>query len=253
MHGGTEEVTRRKVVASELLSLDGVMESPERCSLQFHNDEVAEANASGMAASDAMLLGRVTYQEFASYWPYQNSAEQPYTDYLNNTPKYVVSTTLEEPLQWQNSTLIEGNVAEEVARLKRQPGKDIGIVGSGALVRSLLRDGLLDQLTLMVHPVILGGGKRLFEDEGDRKALELVESRTFGTGVLNLTYRLAEEQGAWGGRPRERELDHRAAQRCQASLRSVLLRLHRIHDVERRPRHPYLRTRQKSERRIDHD
>jgi dihydrofolate reductase len=249
MQGGTEEVTRRKVVASELLSLDGVMESPERWSLQFHNDEVAEANASRMAASDIRLFDTVTCQEFASYWPYQNSAEQPYTDYLNNTPKYVLSTTLEEPLEWQNSTLIKGNAAEKVARLKRQPGKDIGIVGSGTLVRSLLRDGLLDEPMLMVHPVILGRGKRLFEDEGDWKALEVVESRTFGTGVLYLTYRLAEEQGAWRGRPRERELGHRAAQRCQASLRSVLRRLHRIHDVERRPRHPYLRTRQKSERR----
>jgi dihydrofolate reductase len=168
------------------------MESPERCSLQFHNDEVAEANASGMAASDAMLLGRVTYQEFASYWPYQNSAEQPFTDYLNNTPKFVVSTTLEEPLQWQNSTLIEGNVAEEIATLKQQPGKDIGIVGSGALVRSLLRDGLLDQLTLMVHPIVVGRGKRLFEEGGDQKALELVDSKTFGTGVLYLTYQPAQ-------------------------------------------------------------
>jgi dihydrofolate reductase len=139
-----------------------------------------------------MLLGRVTYQEFASYWPYQNSAEQPFTDYLNNTPKFVVSTTLEEPLQWQNSTLIEGNVAEEIATLKQQPGKDIGIVGSGALVRSLLRDGLLDQLTLMVHPIVVGRGKRLFEEGGDRKALELVDSKTFGTGVLYLTYQPAQ-------------------------------------------------------------
>jgi dihydrofolate reductase len=182
----------REVVATELVSLDGVMEKPEEWAFSYSNGEMEEANASGMAASDAMLLGRVTYQEFASYWPYQNSAEQPYTDYLNNTPKYVVSTTLEEPLQWQNSTLIEGNVAEEVARLKRQPGKDIGIVGSGALVRSLLRDGLLDQLTLMVHPIVVGRGKRLFEEGGDRKALELVESRTFSTGVLYLTYQPAQ-------------------------------------------------------------
>ena len=179
----------RRIIASELISLDGVMESPERWSFQFHNDEMAEANRAGMAASDAMLLGRVTYQEFASYWPYQNSAEQPFTDYLNNTPKYVVSTTLEEPLGWQNSTLIKGNVAEEIAELKRQPGKDIGIVGAGTLVRSLLRDDLLDELRLMVHPIVLGGGKRLFEDVGYRKDLELVDSKTFGTGVLYLTYR----------------------------------------------------------------
>jgi dihydrofolate reductase len=182
----------RKVVASELVSLDGVMESPEKWSFQFHNDEMAEANEAGMAASDAMLLGRMTYQEFASYWPYQNSADQPFTDYLNNTPKFVVSTTLAEPLQWQNSTLIQENVAEEIAKLKRQPGKDIGIVGSGTLVRSLLRDDLLDELSLMVHPIVVGNGKRLFEDGGDQKALELVDSKTFGTGVLYLTYQLAQ-------------------------------------------------------------
>ena len=150
---------------------------------------MAEANRAEMAEADAVLLGRVTFQEFASYWPYQNSAEQPFTDYLNNTPKYVVSTTLEEPLGWQNSTLIKGNVAEEIAELKRQPGKNIGIVGAGTLVRSLLRDDLLDELRLMVHPIVLGGGKRLFEDGGYRKDLELVDSKTFGTGVLYLTYR----------------------------------------------------------------
>ena len=192
MHNPTDKgVSMRKVVASELVSLDGVMESPEKWSFQFHNDEMAEADASGMAAADAMLLGRVTYQEFASYWPYQNSAEQPYTDYLNNTPKYVVSTTLEEPLEWQNSILINDNVAHEISRLKQQPGKDIGIVGSGTLVRSLLADGLLDELRLIVHPIVLGSGKRLFEEGGDQKALELVDSKTFGTGVLYLTYRPA--------------------------------------------------------------
>jgi dihydrofolate reductase len=192
MQGRTEEFAMRKVVAWELVTLDGVMESPERWSFQFHNDEMAEANASGMAAADAMLLGRVTYQEFAAFWPYQNSGEQPFTDYLNNTPKYVVSTTLEEPLEWQNSTLVKDDVAEEVARLKQEPGKDIGIVGSGTLVRSLLRDGLLDELGLMVHPVVLGSGKRLFEDGSDEMALELVDSKTFSTGVVYLTYRLAQ-------------------------------------------------------------
>ena len=182
----------RKVVASELVSLDGVMESPEKWSFHFHNHEMAEANEARMAEADAMLLGRVTYQEFASYWPYQNSADQPFTDYLNNTRKFVVSTTLEEPLEWQNSTLIKGNVAEEIAKLKRQPGKDIGIVGSGTLVRSLLRDDLLDEFRLMVHPIVLGNGKRLFEEGGGQKSLELVDSKTFGTGVLYLTYQLAQ-------------------------------------------------------------
>jgi dihydrofolate reductase len=182
----------RKVVASELVALDGVMESPEEWAFSYSNDEMEEANASGMAAADAMLLGRVTYQEFASYWPYQDSADQPFTDYLNNTPKFVVSTTLEEPLEWQNSTLIKGNVAEEIAELKRQPGKDVGIVGCATLVRSLLRDDLLDELRLMVHPIVLGRGKRLFEEGGDRKALELVDSKTFSTGVLYLTYQPAQ-------------------------------------------------------------
>jgi dihydrofolate reductase len=115
-------------------------------------------------------------------------------DYINSVPKHVVSRTLVEPLEWNNSILIKGNVAEGIAELKRRPGKDITIIGSGALVRSLLRYGLLDELGLMVHPVVLGGGKRLFEDEGDGKALELVDSRTFGTGVVYLTYRPDREE-----------------------------------------------------------
>jgi dihydrofolate reductase len=135
---------------------------------------------------------KVTYQEFASYWPYQNSADQPYTVCLNNIPKFVVSTTLQEPLEWNNSTLIKDNVAEEITKLKRQLGKDIGISGSGTLVRSLLQDDLLDELQLMVHSVVLGSGKRLFEDGGDRKALELVDSKTLSTGVLYLTYQPAQ-------------------------------------------------------------
>jgi dihydrofolate reductase len=192
MQGRTKEVSMRKVVASELVSLDGVMEKPEEWAFSYSNDEMEEANAAGMAASDAMLLGRVTYQVLAAFWPYQNSTDQPYTDYLNNTPKFVVSTTLEEPLEWQNSTLIKGNIAEEIAKLKQQPGKDITIIGSGALVRSLLADGLLDELRLMVHPIVLGSGKRLFEEGGNQKALELVDSKTFSTGVLYLTYQPAQ-------------------------------------------------------------
>ena len=187
----------RKVIAWELVSLDGVMESPEEWAFSYSNDEVEEANASGMAASDALLLGRVTYEALAAYWPYQNSTDQPYTDYLNNTPKYVVSTTLEEPLEWQNSTLIKGNVTEEITELKRRPGKDIGIVGSGTLVQSLLRDRLLDELTLVVHPVVVGNGKRLFEDGGSQKALKLVDSKIFSTGVVYLTYQPAgKEEGS---------------------------------------------------------
>ena len=113
-------------------------------------------------------------------------------DYIISVRKYIVSTTLEEPEGWNNSTLIQENVAEEIANLKRQPGKNITILGSSVLIRSLLKDGLIDELRLIVFPVVLGSGKRLFEDGGDRKALKLVDSRTFGTGVLYLTYRLAD-------------------------------------------------------------
>jgi dihydrofolate reductase len=184
------------VVALELVSVDGVMESPEKWAFSYSNDEMEEANASGMAASDALLLGRVTYEGMAAFWPNQPGGT-PMVDYINSVPKYVLSTTLEEPLEWNNSTLIKGNeFAEEVAELKRRPGKDITILGSGALVRSLLMNGLLDELRLMVCPVILGGGKRLFEDGGDGKALKLVDSRTFSTGVLYLSYQPAGEQGS---------------------------------------------------------
>ncbi len=179
-----------RVCAWELVSLDGVMEKPEEWAFPCSDAEMAAASASGMARSDALLLGRVTYEHLAAYWPDQPGGT-PMVDFLNGVPKYVVSGTLEEPLGWNNSTLIKGNVAEEIAKLKRQQGKDITVLGSGELVRSLLRGGLLDELTLMVHPLVLGAGKRLFEDGADRKSLELVDSKTFGTGVLYLTYQPA--------------------------------------------------------------
>ena len=182
----------RRVNAWELVSLDGVMERPEEWAFSYSDDEMGEASASVMAASDALLLGRVTYEHLAAYWPNQPGGE-PMVDHLNSVPTYVVSGTLEEPLRWNNSTIIRGNMAEEIARLKRRPGKDITILGSGTLVRSLLRDGLLDELTLMVHPVVLGSGKRLFEDRSDARALMLASSRTFSTGVVSLAYRLADE------------------------------------------------------------
>ena len=182
----------RKVVAVELVSVDGVVESPEEWAFSYSNDEMEEANASGIASSDALLMGRVTYEQMAAYWPNQPGGT-PMVDYINAVPKFVASTTLEGPLEWNNSTLLDENVAEEIAALKRQPGKDITILGSATLVRSLLRDGLLDELGLTVHPIVLGGGKRLFEDGGDRKALELVDSKTFATGVVSLTYRPVDE------------------------------------------------------------
>jgi dihydrofolate reductase len=195
MRGQTKEVALRKVIAVEFVSLDGVMESPEDWAFSYSNEEMEEANASGMAASDALLLGRVTYEQMAAYWSNQ-SGGAPMVDYLNSVPKFVVSTTL-DAVEWQNSTLIEGDVAEEIAKLKQQPGKDIAILGSGILVRSLLQEELFDELRLIIHPIVLGSGRRLFENGGDRKALELVDSKTFSTGVLYLTYRPAgkEEEG----------------------------------------------------------
>ena len=185
----------RKVTAGLFVSLDGVTESPEKWQLPYFDDEMGEAVGAAMAAADAMLLGRVTYQEFASYWPGVSSEEQPFAGYMNDTPKYVASTTLEEPLGWNNSVLIKGDVAEEIASLKRQPGNNIGITGSITLVQSLLREDLIDELGLMVHPVVVGGGKRLFGEGAGPKGLELVDSKTFATGVVYLTYRPAGKQG----------------------------------------------------------
>jgi dihydrofolate reductase len=184
----------RKVTAGLFVSLDGVVESPEKWQLPYFNDEMGEAIGAAMAAADAMLLGRATYQEFASSWPGVSSEDQPFADYMNNTPKYVVSTTLEEPLEWNNSTLIKRNVAEEITRLKQQPGKNIGITGSVTLVQYLLQEDLLDELGLIVHPVVVGSGKRLFEGGGEPKGLRLVDSKTFSTGVVFLTYQPAEKE-----------------------------------------------------------
>ena len=176
------------------MSLDGVVESPERWQLPYFNDEMGEAVGAAMAATDAMLLGRVTYQEFASYWPGVSAEEQPFADHMNSTLKYVVSRTLEGPLEWNNSTLIRGNVAEEITRLKQQPGKNIGITGSATLVQFLLREDLLDELGLIIHPVVVGAGRHPFGEGGGLKALELVNSKTFSTGVVSLTYQPAGKE-----------------------------------------------------------
>jgi dihydrofolate reductase len=179
----------RKIVAGLFISLDGVIESPEKWHFPYFNDEMGAEVGAQMAAADAMLLGRVTYQEFAGFWP-NADPNDPFTAQMNNTPKYVVSTTL-DTVEWQNSTLIKGNIAEGIAALKQQPGKNIGITGSATLVNSLIQSDLLDELRLLVHPVVVGSGKRLFKDGGDLKRLQLVESKTFGTGVVSLVYQPA--------------------------------------------------------------
>ena len=175
----------RKVTAGLFISLDGVVESPDQWQFDHFDEDMMAGMGSQIAAEDTVLLGRVTYQEWAAYWP--TSTDEPYASHINNTPKYVVSTTLER-VEWQNSTLIKGSLAEEVTRLKQQPGKTIGVAGSPTLVRSLLQEDLLDELTLMIHPVVVGRGKRLFKDGDALKRLKLVYSKTTRTGVLILTY-----------------------------------------------------------------
>lgn len=177
----------REIVATESVSLDGVFEAPEEWSPAYSTEEMNEADASGMASSDALLLGRVTYEELAAFWPNQ-SDDDPMAEFINNVPKYVVSTTL-EAVEWNNSTLIDGNVEEAIDELKHQEGEGIGIVGSGKLVRSLLGYGLLDEIVIRVHPLLLGSGKRLFADDVEGNGLKLVDSTTFDTGVVSLTYR----------------------------------------------------------------
>jgi dihydrofolate reductase len=182
----------RKVIASEFVSLDGVMEDPG-WTFQFSSEEQDQFKFDELAASDALLLGRLTYEGFAAAWPQMEEQTGEYGAWMNGYPKYVASTTLEEPLEWNNSNLIQGNVAEEVSRLKQQPGKDILIFGSGDLVNMLMQHDLIDEYRIMVFPVVVGSGKRLFGDGSDTEVLELVETKTFGSGVVVLTYQPAGE------------------------------------------------------------
>jgi dihydrofolate reductase len=177
-----------KIAAWLISSLDGVVESPDGWSAPYMNDEVNAEISAGMAPAGTVLLGRRTYQEMAAYWPHQDG--NPFADYLNNSTKHVVSATLDS-LEWANSRLVTGDVAEEVATLKRQPGEDLLVLGSPTLVRSLLRHVLLDDLTLNVCPIVLGSGLRLFDKTTDHLRLELVEATTYGSGVLRVGYRPA--------------------------------------------------------------
>ena len=176
----------RKIIAGLFISLDGVVEAPETWHFPYFNDEMGEAVAAQAAQSDTMLLGRKTYEAFAAYWP-NVSRDEPFADVMNDTPKLVASATLDH-VDWQNSTLIEGDVVTSLTRIKDQPGKDISITGSPTLVRSLLRAGVLDELRLLVHPIVVGHGKRLFEAEDQPIPLRLIEAKTFTTGVQAMTY-----------------------------------------------------------------
>ncbi|UBU18693.1 dihydrofolate reductase family protein [Nonomuraea gerenzanensis] len=177
----------RKIVAGLFISLDGVVEAPETWHFPYLDEEMRQAVAAQLAAADALLLGRRTYDVFAAHWPHQDAGQDPMAATLNAAPKYVVSTTLTDPA-WANTTVIAADPRKELLRLKESPGGDIGMSGSPTLVTWLLREGLLDELNLLVHPLVVGTGRRLFEPGSARIPLTLTESATFGTGVLNLTY-----------------------------------------------------------------
>lgn len=180
----------RKIVAGLFISLDGVYEAPHEWHFPYFNDEMGAEVDGQISETGTMLLGRQTYEEFASYWPRQGS-EVELADLMNGIQKVVVSNTL-KTAAWQNTTIVSGDVADGLTKLKQQPGKDIGITGSGTLVRSLLEQGLLDELHLLVHPIVVGKGKRLWDGEHAQVPLMLVESKTLSTGVLALRYRRAD-------------------------------------------------------------
>jgi dihydrofolate reductase len=192
-----------RLVVNENLTLDGVMQSPadpdedRRDGFEhggwappYFDQVMGDWAAEGMARGGAMLFGRRTFEQFASFWPTQPD-DNPFAAVLNNRQKYVASRTLEEPLSWRNSTLLQGDAMEAVAKLKEQPD-DLGVLGSGELVRSLMRANLVDEYVLLIHPLVLGSGRRLFPDGGPSAALRLVDTKTTTTGVVIATYQPAE-------------------------------------------------------------
>ncbi len=181
-----------RIVVSEFVSLDGVMESPgggegfqhDAWTFEFDYGEGQQFKLDETMSSDALLLGRVTYEGFAEAWP---SQEGDFADKFNAMPKYVVSSTLTDP-EWNNSTVLQGDVAEAVAELKNEHAGDIVVHGSARLVQSLVEHDLVDELRLMVFPVILGAGKRLFAETTDKKRFRLVDSKTVGDGITIAVY-----------------------------------------------------------------
>lgn len=172
----------RNIVVTEFISLDGIIENPA-WTFKYWNDEIAAFKGEESNATDALLLGRVTYQGFAAAWPNSTDEGAPY---FNGVRKYVVSTTLDKA-EWNNSIIIKDNVMEEIRKLKQQDGKDITVHGSGKLAQSLIQAGLVDRIRLLVYPLVLGKGQRLFE-EGVAETLKLVEAKSFSSGVVGLIY-----------------------------------------------------------------
>jgi dihydrofolate reductase len=190
-----------RVVAAEYVTVDGVMTDPGGVgeiehggwSNQYFDDELAKYQSEQLFASDALLLGRVTFEGFAAAWPSMEETEGEFAVRMNTLPKFVASRTLKEPLAW-NGTLLKGDLAGAVVQLKEQPGGDLLIYGSGELVNVLHAQGLIDEYRLMVFPVTLGQGKQLFSEGANKRDLRLSEAKTTRTGVALLTYLPAGDQ-----------------------------------------------------------
>jgi dihydrofolate reductase len=191
----------RKVIANEWMTLDGVVQAPIYADedttggfehggwhSRYFDDLSMRWVIENVGGAGGFLLGRGTYEIFAAYWPDAPEDQQVLAEPLNELPKYVASTTLVEPLGWRNSTLLRGDLREAVSALKSQQGRDLHVIGSPGLVQSLMQHGLLDELRVMVDPVVVGGGKRLFPDDGALRALRLVDSQVTTTGAIVATY-----------------------------------------------------------------
>jgi dihydrofolate reductase len=183
----------RKLIVSEFVTLDGVMEAPGGEPTHPHSGWVGDYMSSAqqeyklneVLEAESLLLGRVTYESFAGAWP---EREGPFADKMNSMPKHVVSSTLEDPLEWNNSTLIKGDVAEEVGKLKEGDGGPIVVAGSATLVHALIENDLVDELRLMIFPVMIGGGLRPFPESHQKKPFEVTDTKTFDSGVAVYTY-----------------------------------------------------------------
>jgi dihydrofolate reductase len=191
----------RKVIVNEFMSLDGVVQAPGGAdedtsggfahggwSMRYFDDLAQKRVVESIVEAGGFLLGRRTYEIFAAYWPNAADEQQVMAEPLNTKPKYVASTTLTEPLEWQNSTVLQGDVADAVAALKREDGADLHVIGSTELVQMLVEHGLADEFRLMVDPVVLGGGKRIFREDGSLRPLRLVDSEVTTTGAILATY-----------------------------------------------------------------
>jgi dihydrofolate reductase len=178
-----------RLVATEYLSLDGVFEEPGHWSGPYFDDQAAQFKFDELNAADAQLLGRVTYEGFAKAWPTMEGTGD-FGVKMNTMPKYVVTSTLKQ-LDWTGSKPISGDVEDEVRKLKAQPGRDLLLAGSGQLFRALSGAGLIDVYRFMVHPVVLGSGKRLFTDDTPKRELKLMDTKTFGKGIVVLEYERA--------------------------------------------------------------